>query len=173
MNDSLKKQFKQAIIENTETNSFQLEKQSLPISIFIIPGIFFTLILAATYFLNPYSNTGPIGKIKTPKVGSVTQKEFKVVGETRNIESGQYIWLAVDKPGIGLCWPKVQIAANTKFSTSILEEGPKGSFTLSIYILNKNFHEQWKGWQDRKIFGGLHMPPKSKRLNSVKLVFGG
>ena len=54
--------------------------------------------------------------------------------------------------------------------TTILEEGPKGPFILSMYVLNKNFHNQWKVWQDRKIFGGLHLPPDSKRLDSVNLI---
>jgi len=171
MNEIIKEKFKQAIAENTESKSDEFSR--LPKSVFIIPGIVFITIIAATYFFNPYSNLGPIGKIEMRIAGSKTGKEVKVVGETRNITEGQFVWLAVDKPGIGLCWPKKLIAANAKFSTTILEEGPKEEFTLSLYMLDENFHKQWKEWQDHKIFGGLHLPPETKRLKSVRLILKG
>ncbi len=170
MKNNLKDKFKQALKENANPDPVELEKQSLPRSIFIIPSIAFIVILFATYLINPYAGIDFQGKIESPKAGSETEKEVKVIGETKNIEPGQYIWLAVDKPGIGLCWPKTHIASNTKFSTTILEEGPKETFFISLYVLNENFHNQWKDWQNRKIFGGVHLPPESKRIDSIELI---
>lgn len=105
MNQNLKEALKEAMIENTLSKKDDLGTQPFPKSIFIIPSIFFILILICTYLLNPHSNifTGPYGKIKLPKKGQITGIEVKVVGETRNIKGVQYIWLAVDKPEIDLC----------------------------------------------------------------------
>ena len=170
MNDKLKEKLKSALRENADSQTAEIKTQTLAKSVFIILCIVFFVILTGTYFLNPYSELGPQGKIKSPPAGSETGKEVRVIGETKNIEPGQYIWLVVDKPEIGLCWPKMSVKPNTKFSTTILEEGPKGDFMLSKYVLNEIIHSQWKEWQDRDMFGGVNMPPKSKRLDSIKLV---
>ena len=107
MNDSLKEKFKQALKENADPEPEESVKKKLPRSIFIIPSIVFIIILSATFLINPYSKSGgPYGKIKQPSIGSTITGEVEVVGETEDIEPGQYIWLAVDKPDIGLCWPK-------------------------------------------------------------------
>lgn len=171
MKEVLKKKLKEAMVESVAANNNNFDDQSLPKSIFIIPTIVFILILIGTYFLNPYSNvaSGPHGKIELPKKGTTTGKEVRVIGETRNIQEGQYIWLAVDKPDVELCWPKKHIASNTKFSTTILEEGPEGEFILTLYALNENYRKQWREWQDREIFGGLPIPPKNKKLTMISM----
>ena len=66
MTDELKEKLKKAIAENADP--IEPEKQSLPRSIFIIPGAVFAIILLGTYFLNPYSieDSGPYGKIESP-----------------------------------------------------------------------------------------------------------
>ena len=118
--------------------------------------------------------TSPQGKIISPVEGTVTGNEVSVICETKNIAPGTYLWLAVDKPEIGLCWPKgfSNIEPNTKLKINILEEGPKEEYRLSLYALNENYNTQWQDWIDHKIFGGLHIPPDSKRLTSVTLVLG-
>ena len=170
MNDNLKERIKQALKEGTNSESAEIEKKPLPRSIFIIPGFVFAVILIGTYLLSSQIKAGPQGKIKSPVVGSETGKVVRVVGETKNIEPGQYVWIVVDKPEIGLCWPKVPIDANTKFSTTILEEGPKGPFSLSLYVLTEHFHKQWTEWKNQEIFGGLPMLPESRRLDLIRLV---
>ncbi len=121
-----------------------------------------------------FSNTptrGPWGQIKKPAHGKTTGQKVRVTGETKNIESGQYIWLAVDKSDIGLCWPKMHITeSNTNFRTTVMEEGLEEPYSLSLYLVNQTIHEQWKEWLEHEIFGGLHMPPERKRLDSVRLL---
>ncbi len=115
--------------------------------------------------------TSPRGKIISPVEGTVTGNEINVVCETKNIEPGSYIWLAVDKPKLGLCWAKAfSLPINTRVRTTIHEGGPKEPYRLSLYILNENYNTQWQDWKNHDIFGGLHMPPDSKRLASVELI---
>ncbi|MCK5100754.1 MAG: hypothetical protein KAR45_21765 [Desulfobacteraceae bacterium] len=119
------------------------------------------------------SDTTPQGKILLPAAGTITGHEVSVICETKNLEPGTCVWLAVDKPDIGLCRPKgSSIPANTKIQTTIYEGGPKEQYRLSLYALNENYNTQWQDWIDRKIFGGLPMPPDSKRLASVTLILG-
>jgi hypothetical protein len=81
------------------------------------------------------------------------------------------VWLAVDKPKIGLCWPKgYKIPINTKIQTTIYEGGPKEPYRLSLYAFNETWSNNWQHWIDHQIFGGLPMPPDSKRLASVVLI---
>ncbi|GEM_PF-3536776 len=116
------------------------------------------------------SSTKPYGKLFSPTTGSRTGRKVNVSGETRNLDVGQYVWLAVDKPDIGLCWPKAgRIKLNTKFMTTIYEGGPQGHYTLSLYAVNKLINDQWQEWLDHKIFGGLPMPPDKRRLDAVIL----
>ena len=120
------------------------------------------------------ATTNPMGKISLPVAGSSTGNDVKVTAETRNLEPGQYVWLAVDKPDIGLCWPKAQrIEQNLKFMTTIYECGPKEPYTLSLYAVTKTVNDQWQEWIDRKMFGGLPMPPDKRRLDSVRLILKG
>ena len=117
-------------------------------------------------------DTSPQGKIISPLEGTVTGNEISVICETENIEPGSYIWLAVDKPELGLCWAKAfSLPINTRVQTTIHEGGPEEPYRLSLYILNENYNTQWQDWKNHDIFGGLHMPPDAKRLASVELIF--
>jgi len=117
---------------------------------------------------------GPYGKIISPVSGTITNTEVSVTAETANIDPGQYIWLAVDKPDIGLCWPKKQkIKPNCSFKMTLHEEGPKEPYTLSLYAVNKTINDQWETWLEPEKHGGLPMPPDKRRLASVVLVLGG
>ncbi len=114
---------------------------------------------------------GPWGKIITPKPGTSTREEVQVTVETRNLSQGQYVWLAVDKPALGLCWPKApRIEPNFLLRTAIFEGGPNEQYTLSLYLVDEYTNEQWQEWLDRKIFGGLPMLPNSRRLDSTILI---
>jgi len=115
--------------------------------------------------------TKPRGRIISPVESTETGNEVTVICETNNIEPGSYIWLAVDKPELDLCWAKAfSLPINTRIQTTIHEGGPKGLYRLSLYILNENYNAQWQDWKKHEIFGGLHMPPDAKRLSSVMLV---
>lgn len=118
----------------------------------------------------PKPGTGAWGKIISPIAGTTTGTQVSVTVETKNLEPGQYVWLVVDKPGIGLSWSKVQVKSNTKFIIIIYEDGKKEPYTLSIYSVHKTINDQWQDWLDDELFGGLPMLPDSRRLDSVRLV---
>ncbi len=144
----------------------------------VILSSFTTLCLVAfLYFATSLFSSNTVtdiyGKILSPSAGSITSQAVKVIGETKNLEPGQYVWLAVDKPKIGLCWPKEpKILPNTGFKTIIYEGGPKEPYTLSVYAVNKIINDQWQEWLDNEIYGGLPMPPDKRRLDSVRLILG-
>ena len=117
-------------------------------------------------------STAPYGKITSPTPGTKTGTQVSVTAETKNLEHGQYVWIVVDKPGIGMCWPKTQVKPNTKFMSTIHEEGKKEPYTLSLYAVHKTINDQWQDWLDDEIFGGLPMLPDNRRLDSVRLILG-
>ena len=133
----------------------------------------FLFIYFGTSLFSSQKPTSPWGKIITPAPGSTTSKNVAVLLETKNIGTGQYLWLVVDKPHLELCWPKAsKIQPNHKLQVNIHESGPKEPYTLSLYLVNKTIDDQWQYWFDHEIFGGLPMLPKRKRLDSVVLMLG-
>ena len=124
----------------------------------------------ATLLSSDPISTEPYGKITSPATGSTTSTHVKVTVETKNLEPGQYVWLVVDKPGISLCWAKVQVKPNTKFMATISEEGSKGSYNLSLYVVHKTINDKWQEWLDKEMLNGLPMLPDNRRLDSVKLI---
>ncbi len=124
-----------------------------------------------SFFSGP--QTGPQGKILSPLPGTTTSEYVSVTIETQNIGVGQYVWLTVDKPRIGLCWPKKSsLESNILYRLTIHEGGPNEAYTLSLYLVNKTINDQWQEWVDRDLFGGLPMLPKRKQLDSVVLILG-
>lgn len=144
------------------TTKFSSSTQQKPVNI-ITPDL---------VSVTPLPDTKLQGRIISPADGTITGNEVSIVCETKNIPPGTYIWLAVDKPEIGLCWPKgfSKIEPNTKLKITILEEGPKEEYRLSLYALNENYNTKWQDWVDHEIFGGLHLPPDAKRLASIMLI---
>lgn len=132
------------------------------------------LMLAGVQYISSSDEpvTGPYGKITSPRPGTKIGTQVKVTAETKNIEPGTYVWIVVDKPGISLCWPKKQVKANTKFQTTISEEGKKEPYTLSLYAVHKTINDQWQNWIDAEIFGGLPVLPDKRRMDSVRLILG-
>jgi len=92
------------------------------------------------------------------------------VGETKNVDVDQYIWLAIDNPEFSKCWPKIQIQRNIEFNTMVLEEELKGNLRLSIYLLNEKSHRQWQEWQSKENPRGVRMPSGNKHLDFVNLI---
>ncbi|MBI9083507.1 MAG: hypothetical protein JEZ11_07910 [Desulfobacterales bacterium] len=73
-----------------------------------------------------------------------------------------------------LCWPKRQIFKVTdRFTAKIDERGPNQDFIVSLYAVNRDYHQQIKEWFD---FGnrtgskeGMPLLPEDLKLDSVKL----
>ena len=139
--------------------------------LFMVIGIYF----GYRFFSEGKADATPTGRITLPLPGSTTDKQVRVSGYTKNLPSGSdYVWLVVDKPGIGLCWPKKpQIGPNCSFATVIDENGPKESYLLSLYAVNKSMNDAFSQWFDEARFGGLPMLPESRRLDTVRLWLGG
>ena len=152
-------------------DSKALNKQTSKQNITLVGTLIVCLLVAVLTLLS--SDPDPnqqYGKITSPIAGTATSVAVNVTAETRNIEPGQYIWLVVDKPGINLCWPKIQIEPGTKFKTIIYEEGKKGHYTLSLYVVHKTINDQWQKWLGNKLSGGLPMLPERSRLDAVRLI---
>ena len=174
--NDLKKKIIQAITENKDPNQSNSNNQKKSLRSVIISSVAVTsclvfLILFLNGLFSETTPTGPWAKISLPSPGTTTGTNVKITAETRNIEPGQYIWLAVDKPKLGLCWPKpLKLHPNTAFATSIHEGGPNEPYRVSIYAVNKTLNDQWEDWVNRNLLSGLPMPPKTRRLASVVLI---
>ncbi len=170
MNDSLKEKSRQ-----NPAGGFELKKRLKPprrIPLYLGLAVclaFFGILFVSTIFY-PEAVIGPTGKIHSPIPGSSTGSEVRIVGQTKNITTGQHVWIALDKPRTGLCWPKTDIYGNTRFSAVIQKEPSEQSVRISLYILDETFHQTWKQWLERGTLGGLHLPPDVKRLDSVNLL---
>ncbi len=176
---NLKNALKQALKEEQhpppEPSARPHGTQGKIIFFFIILCLVIALVITGVYFgTNRFSAAlpkGPYGKILSTTAVSSDGRNISVIAETKNIQPGQYLWIAVDRPGTGLCWPKIsRIAPNVQFKTRIYEGGPKGLFAISLYVVNKTLNNQWQDWLDRGIFGGLPIPPEKRRLDSRKLI---
>ena len=176
MSNDLKEKIIKAIRDNSDRNHSgsnppPLKRHKVIISTSVTAICIPIFFLSLSVLFSGTKATAPWGAISAPRPGAVTGTDVKVVGETRNIEPGQYIWLAVDKPRLGLCWPKSpRLSPNTNFSTVIYEGGPEEPYTISIYAVNKTVNDQWQEWIAKERFGGLPMPPEIRRLASVTLL---
>lgn len=165
----LKKNWKKQPEKNTISTKNKQRLKTAPVIVALIAVIITTAILFST--VESDQPSGPYGKIISPSAGSQTGSSVYVTAETRNLPPGQHVWLAVDKPDLGLCWPKkLRIRPNTKFRATVYEGGPNEPYNISLYVLNETLHNQWTDWIDRKLMGGLPMPPENRRLDTVKLL---
>jgi len=79
-----------------------------------------------------------------------------------------YIWLMVDVTDIGPCWPKKpHIKANSRFTISVHEEGPKKEFTVCMYAVGEGYHETFKRWVEDQKFGGIPIIPAQYKLDEA------
>ncbi len=141
--------------------------------LFNITAILFLAFLVLHFGIDIF-NTEPTlrvtGEIISPLKNAVTGKEIKVVGETKNVNVGQYIWLAIDNLEYGKCWPKTHVPGNIEFSTIVLEEELKSDQRLSLYLLNEKLHKQWKEWQSKENPLGVRGLSGKRQLDFVSLV---
>ncbi|MCP4020645.1 MAG: hypothetical protein GY729_02280, partial [Desulfobacteraceae bacterium] len=149
--NSLKEKLKQALAAHDNRNKENKREQRSPFWAIAAIGLLIVIMHYSTTLFNPKQPSGPWAKITTPAIGSTTGQRIKVVGESGNLQPGQFLWLAVDKPHKGLCWPKPpHLRANMKFQTTIDERGPKEAYILSLYVLNQKLHMQWRQWVREK-----------------------
>ena len=109
------------------------------------------------------------GKIINPPAGSKTARQFTLTGYTKNIpDERSHIWLTVNVKELGLCWPKgPHITANSGFTISVHEEGPKKEFTVSLYAVGEGYHKTFKQWIEDEKFGGIPIIPARYMLDEV------
>ena len=166
-----KKKFKQTLVDNTDRPQ-NAQRNKTPLLIMIIVALIIIGLQYSTSVFSPDPEEDSWGKIIMPRAGSTTGKTIKIIGETQDIRTGLYIWLAVEKPDIGLCRPKKRVLRNTRFNTSIsMADGPEQAYRLSLYVLNETIHNQWKDWLDKKSFKALPVPAKIRQLDQVTLLF--
>lgn len=113
----------------------------------------------------------PYGRIMSPAPGSLTLRDLTLSGYTENIPFDRpFVWMVVDVPELGLCWPKkVDIKRNEPFQVKIHEGGPNQEYTVSLYAVGYRLNAMIEQWIEHGIFGGLPMIPKQYRLDSIKL----
>ena len=87
--------------------------------------------------------------------------------------TGQHVWIAIDKKEVKFWWPKCNLEPNDGFRTDIHDGGPPGLYSISLYVLDQTHHEMWSSWMQHNKFGGLHMPPTSRRLDTVRVLLKG
>lgn len=169
MHDNIKNKLEQALKDHEESSKILHSKWGF---IFGIIGLLIgvTMVIALQGAGSSSQRIKPIpgkGKITSPQEGDTTGRIIEVTGYTKDIPIDyQYIWLVVDKPQIGLCWPKGhKIPPNTHFRTSIYEGGPTGKFILSLYALNQSRHDEIMRWIDDNKFGGIPMLPQHHLLD--------
>lgn len=117
----------------------------------------------------------PIGKLTAPVPNAVTDRTVTITGYTENIPvDTPFVWLIVDVPSIGRCWPKKPaIQPNSTFQTTIFEGGPNMDYTVSLYAVGYGLNKTVEAWFDAGTFGGLPLMPPQYRLDSVNLSLNG
>ena len=144
-----------------------------------------SVLLAQTSYIAPIQNhpsgvtlvswgdagAEPKGMILSPKPGSNTGREVSVSVITRDLPLGRpHVYLVVDVPSIGYCWPKTSgIAPNTAFRTTIHEAGTRSNYRLSLYAVDNNLHQTIRAWFNRGAPDGLPMLPERFRLDYIEL----
>lgn len=117
----------------------------------------------------------PRGEITSPPAGFPTDRLVEIKGFTKNIPlNRRYIWVTVDVPKIGLCWPKRPIYKyNSLFKTKFLEQGPNPEFMVSLYAVDQSYNSEILTWfkerKTTKSHAGLPLLPEEYKLYSIKL----
>jgi hypothetical protein len=115
------------------------------------------------------------GKITSPIPYAITDRTVTITGYTSNIPiDTPFVWLVVDVPSIGRCWPKKPtIQPNGTFQATIFEGGPNMDYTVSLYAVGYGLNKTIEHWLVAGTFGGLPMIPQQYRLDSVRLSLNG
>ncbi len=121
------------------------------------------------------SASDPQGKITYLPQSSRSDREIKISGYTKNLPPDRpYVMIAVDVEKLSLCWPKKPfIKANTRFQTTFLEEGPAGTYVVSLYAVNRDHYEKINQWFEEQRLSGIPLLPDRYRLDSISLKIKG
>lgn len=87
------------------------------------------------------------GGIDQPRPGEAIERSCKCAGWAKDVEPSQHLWLAVEAGGF--VWPKegdLHLDGNNLWRTDIFEDGGSQQFSLSLYIANKDAHQQILDW---------------------------
>jgi len=175
--DPLESHVKQAVVEDvlparSQPQFFLVFLQRLAFkSLVIIAPLVFAGAAIAAYQIYVVLR----GEITAPAEGSSAARVVEIEGFTKNIPpEHQYIWVAVDVPGLGLCWPTRQIySVNAAFKTKILELGPNADFTVSLYAVPRFIHKDILEWIEDCRFTqtetGFKMISDHSKLDSITL----
>ena len=129
---------------------------------------------AAYIFIN-----GPKGAFINPANGFFTGRLVEIEGYTQNIPPDRrFIWVTVDVPGIGLCWPKRPIyRLNGPFKTKFLEQGPNREFIVGLYAVDHSYNTEILKWFEEcritKSAAGFPLLPPDYRLDAIVLKLKG
>ena len=117
----------------------------------------------------------PGGRITDPLPHAITDRTVTITGYTANLPVEMpFVWIIVDVPSIGRCWPKKpMIQPNGTFQATIYEGGPNMEYTVSLYAVGYGLNKTIKQWFADGTFGGLPMIPQQYLLDSVRLSLNG
>ncbi len=141
-----------------------------PFIITVILFLVFLGFLLKTDVFNPELTINATGKITSPQNRTKTGKKIIVKGETKQVGSNQYVWLAFDNPEFSKCWPRTQVPRNIEFTTTFVEQSLKNDLRLSMYAINEKLHNDWIEWQSKEGSSGVKMPSGKKHLDHVNII---
>jgi hypothetical protein len=90
---------------------------------------------------------GVEGSIKEPNPNQIVDDPFLCSGRAAGLESGLYLWLAVEIDG--RLWPKegeVSVRDDGSWSKTIFEEGAADEFSLSLWAVNAKGDRHVRDW---------------------------
>lgn len=167
--------------ENTDKEVYNLLNRAKPIKLDRGPLLrtLFTMaavliVIGSAWIAFAYWKA-PKGAITSPAEGFQTSHVVAIEGYTKNLPPDRkYIWVTVDVPDLGLCWPKRPInRCNCPFKTKFFERGPNQKFTVSLYAVDRNHHDEILKWFEdcriTKCAAGFPMLPADYRLDTMKL----
>ena len=117
----------------------------------------------------------PRGRFTSPAPGATVDRVMELEGFTRNIPpERRFLWVVVDVPDLGLCWPHRQIhRVNGPFKAKIHEQGPNQTITVALYAVPWDVHHEILKWREMCLrtgsFEGFPMIAEGLRLDLINL----
>ena len=118
----------------------------------------------------------PRGKITRLTKSQDADWIFSVEGDTINFPAERrYLWIVVDVPELGLCWPKRPVHyPNQAFGMKFYENNRDNNGKVSIYALSRAYDQKIREWMNFVLNSGaadgLSMLPEEYRVDSIKLL---
>jgi len=156
--------------EEDQDNSVTAKTGKMPIIIIAILILVCLVVLSKTNIFTTEPPINATGKIISPLNKDTIGSEFVVEGKTKNVNNGQYVWLAFDNPEYRTSFPRAIVPGNEEFKVTIIEKYLDDHLRLSLYVLNEAEHKEWLGWENKKEAKGLKMPTGRKHLDHANLV---